>query len=246
MTRSRNKRYPNYSLSVAIEHIHKVLDADWTNSLSREVVAQHLGYSGTSGASDSCIGTLRQYGLLDRTGTRELKVSQLAIDVLQPASEEKMQAAIDTAAFSPPLFLEINKHFPNRAPSNAALRNYLAQSGFKKKIVDSVAKSFSETISMTSCYVASTTPELPDAGKPNGTAEFHHTAKMKSSLAQTSRIDAPVPSAANCDGFSEWFRVKIGMNQLISIAYRGPGEVGVREIEKIISLLESQKLTLDE
>ena len=245
MVRARNKRYPNYSLSVAVDHIRKVFDADWTNTLCRETVAQHLGYGGLSGASDSCIGTLRQYGLLERIGKNEMKVSQLAIDILQPVSSEKRQEAIDEAAFCPPLFCGIINHFPDHVPSEAALRNYLAQRDFQKKVIDIVIKSFADTISMTTRSVSHENDDAIANDVPEHMARTVPLSYVHSSQTPPSSNGTPMAMSAYQDGFSEWFRVKVGKDQLISIAYRGEGEIGVPEIEKVIALLEAQKLVLE-
>ena len=47
-------------------------------------------------------------------------------------------------------------------------------------------------------------------------------------------------------GFSEWFRAKVGPDKLVTINFRGQGEIGPREIEKMIKVLEAQKLALED
>jgi hypothetical protein len=53
-------------------------------------------------------------------------------------------------------------------------------------------------------------------------------------------------SVALQQGFSEWFRVKVGPDKLVTINYKGKEEIGPREIEKMISILQAQKLALEE
>lgn len=48
------------------------------------------------------------------------------------------------------------------------------------------------------------------------------------------------------EGFSEWFRAKVGADKLITINYKGKDEIGPREIEKMISILQAQKAALEE
>jgi len=52
-----------------------------------------------------------------------------------------------------------------------------------------------------------------------------------------------VPQAQ--DGFSEWFRAKVGPDKLITINYKGADEIGPKEIEKMIAILQAQKLALE-
>ena len=47
-------------------------------------------------------------------------------------------------------------------------------------------------------------------------------------------------------GFSEWFRAKVGADKLVTINFKGEGEIGPKEIEKMIRILEAQKLALED
>lgn len=47
-------------------------------------------------------------------------------------------------------------------------------------------------------------------------------------------------------GFSEWFRAKVGADKLVTINFKGDGEIGPKEIEKMIRVLEAQKLALED
>jgi hypothetical protein len=50
----------------------------------------------------------------------------------------------------------------------------------------------------------------------------------------------------SAEGFSEWFRAKVGPDKLITINYKGAEEIGPKEIEKMISILQAQKKALEE
>lgn len=55
---------------------------------------------------------------------------------------------------------------------------------------------------------------------------------------------AIVPTAER--GFSEWFRAKVGPDKIVTINFKGEGEIGPKEIEKMIRVLEAQKLALED
>jgi hypothetical protein len=148
MQRMKSPKYPNYSLASAIENVRKVYNADRTAALPREVIAKHLGYSGLSGTSDSSIATIVQYGLLERTGKAEMKVSKLAVDILIPESEAQKQEAINRAALKPPLFSDIWNHFEQHVPSSEALKTYLLRREFHDRAIDPVMRSFEPTMAM--------------------------------------------------------------------------------------------------
>ncbi|MEM9247029.1 MAG: hypothetical protein AAGA67_14995 [Cyanobacteria bacterium P01_F01_bin.153] len=58
--------------------------------------------------------------------------------------------------------------------------------------------------------------------------------------------EQPAMGEAAQKGFSEWFRAKVGADKLVTINFKGEGEVGPKEIEKMIRVLEAQKLALED
>ncbi|MEO1315000.1 MAG: hypothetical protein AAFW01_00145 [Pseudomonadota bacterium] len=65
--------------------------------------------------------------------------------------------------------------------------------------------------------------------------------------------EMPPPLRANPEqvkeadkGFNEWFRAKVGPDKLVTINFKGEGNIGPREIEKMIRVLEAQKLALED
>lgn len=297
-TRIKSPKYPNFPLGSAIEHIRKVYNADRTAALPREVIARHLGYSGLSGASDATIATIGQYGFLDRTGKGEMKVSQLAVDIIVPESETQRQTAINRAALNPPLFSDIWNHFSQRVPSAEALRTYLLRREFHDRAIDPVMRSFEPTMAMMKQpnETASGGPDKqedrgstsprPGIGErasvgdyvqweTQGALRFDEPKRVRwvsedgnwlavdgsdtgipMSEVNVEQRPATVPKAppgepaVNNDkhepGFSEWFRVKVGPDKLVTINYKGLEEIGPREIEKMISILQAQKIALED
>ncbi len=65
-------------------------------------------------------------------------------------------------------------------------------------------------------------------------------------------VEAPArtPPVFNFDeqpaGFEEWFRVKVGPEKQVQIAYRGDGDIGPKEIQKLIDILTAQKEALED
>lgn len=47
-------------------------------------------------------------------------------------------------------------------------------------------------------------------------------------------------------GFTEWFRAKVGADKTITINFKGEGEIGPKEIEKMILVLQAQKAALED
>ncbi|MGH6855113.1 MAG: hypothetical protein ACREDN_06810, partial [Aestuariivirga sp.] len=79
----------------------------------------------------------------------EIKVSDLAMDILFGESVEK-QSALRKAASSPVLFAEINEKWPERQPSDENLRSFLARKGYSVKVLDQVINAYRDTMSLVS------------------------------------------------------------------------------------------------
>lgn len=144
-SRQRSPNYPNLSLPDAIARVRRVFDADRQVPLEREVVARHMGYSGLSGASDKTIGSIMQYGLLERVGKGEVRVSQVAMDIFHPETDDERRQALHAAAFAPPLFRALREKFPHGAPSQDAMRSHLVRQGFLDRAIPPVMSAYTET-----------------------------------------------------------------------------------------------------
>ncbi|ODA67898.1 hypothetical protein A7A08_01065 [Methyloligella halotolerans] len=299
MARMKSPKYPNFPLAKAISHVQKILDADGTVPLPREVIAKHLGYSGLSGASDATIATIVQFGLLERTGKAEMRLSQLAMDILVPENENQRQNAINRAALNPTLFTDIWNHFDKRVPSPEALRAYLLRRDFNSRAIDPVMRSFEPTIAMLKQQSATESGGVDDAEseesslppdeddvplgvsasvgdyvqwESQGVLQFRQPKRVRwvSDDGDWVAVDGsntgipmseisiekpphdarpPTPPAVEDVqqvGFTEWFRAKVGADKLITINYKGKDDIGPREIEKMIAILEAQKAALEE
>ncbi|VTZ28135.1 conserved hypothetical protein [Methylocella tundrae] len=145
MSRARSPSYPNTPLREAIVLIDKIFAADRRNPIDRAVAAKHLGYSGISGASDMTLAALMHYGLLERAGKGETRVTQLAVDIIHPHNEDDRRNALRRAAFSPTLFRALRERFPDGKFSSEALKSYLMREGFVESAVNPAARAYSET-----------------------------------------------------------------------------------------------------
>jgi hypothetical protein len=141
----RSPGYPQMSLSEAIEKIGLLHSAIGSHPTSREVVAKGLGYSGISGASATAIAALTRYGLIEGRGD-DVRVSDLAMAILHPHSDEERQNALRTSALNPDLFRELSEKFPGRTPNNELLKNYLVRNKFTAASADAAVLAYKETI----------------------------------------------------------------------------------------------------
>lgn len=143
--RQRSPSYPSTSLEEAIELIKQIYSVERTNAVDRAVVAKAMGYSGISGRSATVLSNLIQYGLLEKTGKNEVRVTRRAIDILYPDTPDTYVEALRAAAQEPELFQKIAERFTDGLPSPTALEAYLIRQGFTHTAIPSATKAFLQT-----------------------------------------------------------------------------------------------------
>lgn len=146
MERSRSPQYPSLSLPQAIEMIEKLHKANRTSVISRETAAKDMGYAGLTGRSMTVIAALAQFGLVEKAGKGDIKVTRRAVDILHAVDERDRAEAIEDAASAPALFQQLTERFPEGVPSQNALRSYLIQQDFGDVAIGPAINAFLETI----------------------------------------------------------------------------------------------------
>ena len=154
--RMQSPSYPSNDLEQSIDFIKKIHDAERSNSVDRDVAAQAMGYSGLSGRSSKVLSNLLQYGLLEKSGKNEVRVSRRALDILHPQDAETQISAVRDAAREPLLFQRISERFPDGIPSEAALRSFLVREEFTDAAIPSAVKAYLGTFQYLE-YLSSTT-----------------------------------------------------------------------------------------
>jgi hypothetical protein len=147
MARVRSPGYPNAALPEVIEFARLIHEADRQHPVSREVAAQHMGFSGSTGSSDRAISALMHFGLAEKVVKGEIRVTDLALRIIHPDSAEERRAALREAAFRPDLFQELRERYPGPPPSASTLASYLSRSNFAGAAIGPASKAYLET-----CY----------------------------------------------------------------------------------------------
>lgn len=145
MTRARSPQYPSLSLPQAIDLVAKLHKSNRTSVINRETAAKDMGYSGLTGRSLTVLAALAQFGLIEKAGKGDIKVTRRAVDVLHSVDESDRAEAIQEAAFAPSLFQQLRDRFPEGVPSQNALRSYLIQMEFGDVAIGPAINAYLET-----------------------------------------------------------------------------------------------------
>jgi biotin operon repressor len=123
MAKQRSPNYPAMSLRDAVEAVRQIYDKEKKTSVSGEVIAKDLGYSGLSGPSRVKIAALKKYGLVDGDERKGLRVSDLSVRILYPSNADDQVSSLQEAALKPELFQTLYDSF--RDGSDEAMRSHL-------------------------------------------------------------------------------------------------------------------------
>ncbi len=164
MAKIRSPRYPAIGLGEAVERARAVYENDFTNEVPKEVVAEHMGYSGLNGASLGVISAVSKYGLLTG-GVAGMRITPRALSILaNELGDDERANAVREAAQEPALFQELFESFPNGASDQAIRSHLITKRGFLPKAVPSVIRAFRDT----ETFLKAETPELTESDGESG------------------------------------------------------------------------------
>jgi len=115
--------------------------------IDRIDAAKLIGYSGASGPANQALAALASYGLVERAGKGEMRVTGRARAILHPANETERRDNLRAAALEPDLFRDLGQRFPNIVPPEEGVITYLNRQGFNPTAVRPAAKAFLQTLS---------------------------------------------------------------------------------------------------
>ena len=173
MTRQRSPNYPALSLPESLQIVSKIHKANRTNIIARETAAKDAGYSGLTGRSLTVLASLGQYGLVEKAGKGEIRVTRRAVEIMHPIEEQHRAEAIAEAANAPSLFKELHDRFTDGIPSQNALRSFLVQREFNDAAIGQVVASFLDTNAFAENEKVSerNSASADEASEPEGSTE---------------------------------------------------------------------------
>lgn len=232
----RSPRYPRSSLAKSVEMIDKLFKGAHQSKLDVDTAAKILGYSNSSGgAASSALGALRQFGLVD--GLRgDVRVSDLAMRIIQPMNASERSEALREAAAKPDIFGKLMTNFSGRLPtSNEPIRAFLIRSeGFSAAGAEDLINALRDTLNSLPEITGSSTETADLLPETDGTSSDHHRESNSAS-----RIAPPSPSVG-----AETELIVLPLGPDCRAELRLYGSVSQRSYSRLISHLELLKETL--
>jgi len=300
----RSPSYPSMSLRDAISKV-AIIEANYrASAVDRTVGAKLIGFNSLSGPANMALAALAAYGLIERAGKGEMRVTDRARAILHADSEGEKIAQLRAASIEPDLFRELQDRFPGILPPEDGVITFLNRKQFNASAVRPAAKAFLETMKYLEEFRASdshgkaTEPAPESRGvereppaatyggakvgdlvqwESQGAPQFLKPQRVRmvtkdgqwiavegseSGIPMSQVIvESSAPIASNpiapifplegsgspddaAKGEVEWMRNKVGQDTNIRLLVRG--EMGPKEIGKLIKILEAQKLVLED
>lgn len=162
MPRVRSPNFPSLDIANAIACADELYRREGKSTMSRVLMAKHLGYAGLSGTSLGALGSLRAYGLTEGMSDNT-KLTDEAIALLQsPEGSVERAEMLVRHAFEPKLFQVLRARFPS-LPTDDVLLPALLQMGFTSEAAQKAARAYGANFAIVSSLPASVAPTATTA-----------------------------------------------------------------------------------
>jgi hypothetical protein len=276
----------------AVEAVAQIEKQYRSSTVDRTIAAKLIGYSTLSGPANKALAALASYGLLERAGKGETRVTSRARAILHANNDDERRENLLAAASEPDLFRELRERFDGiPVPPEDGVITYLNRQGFNPTAVRPAAKAFIQTMA----YVEELLARRPTSS-PTNAGETHKGfggAKVGDLIQWEARgvlqLEKPMrvrevsqdgqwvavegsqtgipmnevlvqEQASNQDktppvfplasedntvkGEIEWMRSRLSANTHVRLL--ATGEMGPKEVGKLIKLLNAQKSVLED
>lgn len=143
---TRSPSYPQMSLGKALDLAAKLYKGIHRGSVGNAEAQQIMGYAPRSGSALASMSALKRFGLMEGRDPH-IKLTELALQILEPSDARERAEGIAQAAKNPELFAEVLESFGGRMPADSAIRAKLVRDrGFTSAGADAFIRSFKETV----------------------------------------------------------------------------------------------------
>ena len=234
----RSPSYPSLPLDAAVELVGRIDQRYRSAAVDRADAAKLIGFSSLSGAANKALAALAAYGLLERAGKGDTRVTERARAILHPGTPDEKKENLEAAALAPPLFQKLRERYPEMAvPPEDGVVTYLNRQNFNPNAIRLAARAFLRTVE----YLEEFGPISSRLGELGEGLE-HAESEGEEEISDPTPRALPAERSA-LDEF-EWLRTQVGRS--VTVRLMATGEVGPTEIERLIRVLETQRDVLAE
>lgn len=240
----RGPAYPYLALEQAIERADKVREAGLARSaLPRAAFFKLWEYKSASGPARQTIAALKYYNLVEYLGAgsdRKVRLTDVALRIVLdkvPNSVERMKA-LREAALAPTIFADLAKQFPFGIGTDSGIETYLTlNKGYSESAAKHIISVFRDTLRFSGL-------DKPDNLPPEERVTDANGAEGATDAQNGSSADPPPPPPLKSKG-----KLMEGERELTtgllskeaSFRLIVSGQIGVKEIERLIQKLELDK-----
>lgn len=144
---TRSPSYPQMNLGKALDLAAKLYKGIHRGSVGNAEAQQIMGYAPRSGSALAALSALKRFGLMEGRDPH-IKLTELALQILEPSDARERAEGIAQAATKPEMFAEVLESFGGKMPADSAIRAKLVRDrGFTSAGADAFIRSFKETFS---------------------------------------------------------------------------------------------------
>lgn len=168
----RSPNYPAFSLPAAIERARAFHRANGKAAVPTISAVKAWGYTSLNGRALRALGAMRQYGLVEDTGPKMVRLSQVGLTlVVAPDGSPERAKALREAAGKPSIFAQLFDQYSDGFPSDEAMvANLEINSPYSGDAARSIVSHFRDTLALVNPPGGAISPSTPKVNSPN-TAE---------------------------------------------------------------------------
>jgi hypothetical protein len=250
----RSPAYPSIHLEKALSQAKALFEAEGKYAVPLTSAFSAWGFGGKSSGARQTLASLKYFGLIDVEGegdTRKVKVSEEAIRFLLDKREDatERKALRRRFALAPTAHQDLFNQFPEGLKSDATAVHFLVfDCGFNESAANELLSEFKTTAVFANLFqpvkVVDNQSDQPGRGGGMQQVELADEVYANPSAQQGVRAST-IPDASPARREEEvWLRGPLSGHTRYKIVV--DGQMGPREIGKLIKILEAQKDVLED
>lgn len=241
ISKGRSPRYPRIPLEDAIVHARALYEGAHRSAISSDTAYRVMGFNGKNGSSATALGAVRQFGLVD--GLRgDLRISNLALRILEPSSREEYVSGVKEAAAQPEVFSALFDHFEGVIPkSDEPVRSYLIRSlNFSRSGADECIETLRRTLSDLEKQVPLLSSDVEEEQESADGVLMENTAVVVDRNASPAqKAHSTINIADSTVLSSDFVRIPLTRNCVAELRFSGP--ISGDAIQRLIKYIELMK-----